>query len=796
MRRRSFLTAAAAAPSLALGGRAAGAPSNAAEPRLNTALAGWSAVSAEALGGLPPLARFMWGGGEWRVHERRDAAGGTLWFVSPTGRMLALPLRLEACGVSDGPFYAGLDFATVALSGPDLLADHLLAHGDDPDPEAVRRIAPPAASRPDPAGYGPRLLWTFFLATPRGSDTMPVTPAGSTRNWHADQAVPGLANGSPMVAKRHEGLLGGWMPALVKRLPIDADHYWEITLFADAGADEPPLTPSFQRVCRVEHDVVRETRFFGSYPAFGPAGDPIAGPPDAQGFYTALLRFVLGWQAELQDVAVCRLPDPSWPDMARHAFARELMTRPGGVYPKYGAVDRDYVGSEYDGFQDSFTSSLLANLEWGRFGQARDVLSGFLSDFVHDDGTVRMRGTEIGQTGLGLSLIARYARLTGDLETLRAHRLRVAAMADLLVRLHDRSLALPASDPGHGLLSGWSESDSCLFADPSIWWKPYFGNSAMAARGLADLGAFWGRVDASGSQRGADWTARSALLVRQLDSTLRRSIRHDLDPPYVPILPGVQETFRESLTRHAGGGPPSEQQWAHRVYAELLQAGVLAPDLEDRVLDSMRGHGATSVGVVANIGPPDAASRDLLGFISYGYAQALLRRDRIPEYLLFLYAHRHHLHTPGSWTAAEVAGLTGDLPLFCIPAQLTIPILLRWMLVQEDDTEEVLHLGRALPRAWVMSANGVSIEAVPTRWGAVSFALRHDPDASRIDIDIDLPRDASFTTRLVLRHDLLLSASELHLVGAAGSLSITADASIVILHGKGPIRASVQLEPR
>jgi hypothetical protein len=51
--------------------------------------------------------------------------------------------------------------------------------------------------------------------------------------------------------------------------------------------------------------------------------------------------------------------------------------RPGGVYPKYGAVDRDYYGPEYDGFQDIFTMSLYASLECGliRQGRSRDSAS-------------------------------------------------------------------------------------------------------------------------------------------------------------------------------------------------------------------------------------------------------------------------------------------------------------------------------------------------------------------------------------------------------------------------------------
>lgn len=788
MRRRGFLLAGSSAGLLCVPARIASSASTARpRPRApNPDLAGWSGVSAETLSGLAPLARFAAQGERWSVFERRDETGGTLWFVSPGGRMLALPRRLESCAAPDGPFYAGLDFATVALSGPDLLADHLLSHCDDPDPDAVRRIAPPVASHADPATYGPRLLWTFFLATRAGSDTMPVTPAGSTRNWHVDQAIPGLTNDSAMVARRCEGLLGGWMPALVKSFPDGPGRFWELMLFARTDQDGPPVTPTLQRVCRIEHGQVTSTRFYGTYPGFGNQ----ARSTGADGFYAALLHFVLSWQDEFPAGTTMRLPDPSWPDMARHAFVRELMTRPGGTYPRYGAVDRDYVGSEYDGFQDSFTSSLLANLEWGRFAQARAVLDGFLTDFVGDDGLVRMRGTEVGQTGLGLSLIARHARLTGDLGLLRRHSTRIGAMAALLVALHDRSLALPDSDPGHGLLSGWSESDSCLFPDPSVWWRPYFGNSALAAAGLSDLAAIWPTIDPSGTVQAGDWQRRGAALAVRLADSLRASILHGHDPPYVPILPGDPETFRESLARHH----PSPQQWAHRVYAELLQSGVLPRDLEGMVIDSMRAHGATSLGVVANIAPPDPGSRDMLGFVSYGYAKALLRQERIPEYLLFLYAHRHRLHTPGSWTAAEVAGLRGELPLFCIPAQLTIPILLRWMLVQEDDSADILYLARAVPRRWLEPSRFLSIDDAPTRFGPVGFSLR--AEAGQVVAELRLPAGRPIEILLSVRCPRGKIATGLVLSGAVGELTSGRDSAVVRLHGQGTVTARIALSPR
>ena len=135
------------------------------------------------------------------------------------------------------------------------------------------------------------------------------------------------------------------------------------------------------------------------------------------------------WDKQLPDFAPAALPDDSWVDMAKHAFAKELMVRPGGVYPKYGAVDRDYYGSEYDGFQDIFTMSMYANLECGRFDEAREIIDNYLTDFVDAKGMINMRGPETAQFGLTLSLLARYFNYTQDRALLAKHREKIVATA-------------------------------------------------------------------------------------------------------------------------------------------------------------------------------------------------------------------------------------------------------------------------------------------------------------------------------------------------------------------------------
>jgi hypothetical protein len=402
-------------------------------------------------------------------------------------------------------------------------------------------------------------------------------------------------------------------------------------------------------------------------------------------------------------------------------------------------VDRDYYGSEYDGFQDIFTSALYTNLEWGRLEEARRILDNYFTDFVDAKGVNNMRGPETAQFGLTLSLVARYFRYTGDRALLLKHREKIQATASLLTELHDESLRLPQSDIGHGLIHGWSESDSCLAPKPMTWWLPYFANSAFASRGLTDLAPVWREIHHQ--QPGAavlagDWLGRSRRLRQAVAASMRKEARRDMNPPYIGCFPGTQMTFRESFEKER----PSRQRWAHRAYCELLQADVLPADLANLVIDCMRAYGGTTLGVVANVGPARPGRRSILGFISYGYAQMLLRLDRIEEYLLFLYSHRYHDHSRGSWVAGEVSGITGGTALFCIPAQQTIPLMVRWMLVLEDSDADRLYLGKGLPRDWVGSGKPIHIERAPTRWGRVSFRMAAKPGAKRVEATVELAR--------------------------------------------------------
>jgi hypothetical protein len=165
----------------------------------------------------------------------------------------------------------------------------------------------------------------------------------------------------------------------------------------------------------------------------------------------------------------------------------------------------------------------------------------------------------------------------------------------------------------------------------------------------------------------------------------------------------------------------------------------------------MRAYGATSVGVVANVGRPSPGGRDILGFISYGHAYSLLLLDRTDEFVLFLYSHRYHAHTRGAWNALEVAPITGMGGTFCIPAQLTIPNILRWALVLEHPDDDVVYFGRGVPRAWIATGKEISIKGAPTRFGLVDYTIQLDKPVNTLKVRVRFLSKVPKQTEIKLR---------------------------------------------
>ncbi|OBR05457.1 Secreted protein [Colletotrichum higginsianum IMI 349063] len=688
----------------------------------------------KAADGLTAIDTFSYNGEAWTAYEDIARFDGPLVLVSASGTRREIRRYVEATSVESlelnrtvRPFF-DLDSANdVNLKQNDVLAERLLQDGE-PIEEHVRDVINMA--------YGP---WDTFLGNVQANDTMTLDWQATTKNYMPLVDVLEAADGTHS-NYTFDGLLGGWLPSSRKifRGDVDTTDWIEVTTFADVDSPDPQIVHLWFSIKWIKGGVVRANRFALDYKQFL----PLKAHPTADDYYPALIRFADYWDSHLQDVATLEVPDKSWSDMNKHAFATELVQRAGGVSPRYGAFDRDYAGSEYDGFQDIMTTSLTANLAWGRFPQAKAILENYMDWYVNDNGAIKMRGPAVPQFGMSLSLIARYVQYTGDVGFTEKYKTKILAWANMLTERQDENLKFPEDHPYYGLISGWSESDAALRWDSWRWEKPYWNNGAFAARGLKDLSKI-----ATFEQYAQDWQTRAAQLINQTSHTLDAVIQRNLTTPYVPLLPNETTHVLEDLAEQ---GDASSQWWPHRVYTELLQASVLSPNLTDLVINSMQAYGITSLGVVANVTPLRADTRDILGFISYGYALSLLLQDRLDEFVLFLYSHRYHVHNRGLWIAAEVSGTGGGSSTFCQPSQFAVPILLRAALLLDHPDEEVLFVGRGVPRRW-LSKGRVAIQKAPTKWGLVDLDMQLDEKAGSVTTVLGFERGPPAEVRVKLR---------------------------------------------
>jgi hypothetical protein len=173
----------------------------------------------------------------------------------------------------------------------------------------------------------------------------------------------------------------------------------------------------------------------------------------------------------------------------------------------------------------------------------------------------------------------------------------------------------------------------------------------------------------------------------------------------------------------------------YRYWPELLSAGVLDAELAETVFEYRRRQG----------GELCATTRfaDRLDDWPLAHqARALLAADRVDQYLLALYGHLVLQQTPGTYCAYEQVAIRGGdtrsyAADYCVPAQLTVPLLVRWMLVWEEPDEERLWLCRAIPRRWLAPGETVRVRHVPTRWGPVSFEVH--AETARVHVNVTPP---------------------------------------------------------
>jgi len=682
--------------------------------------------------------------------------------VTGTGGPLEDFGKSLAPSVAEAPKpYRGHALEEVMQSDEDLLGREILAQPGDPDFSSVAACLPPIW----------RLGTYTFVGTPESADKIGFAYGGRSPAFDPAICVPAIRRIREARAVE-DGLVGGWLPVVRFVYPEGGQTWSELLAFAPLRTvnGNGSVQPVWYRVARVVGGRLAEVHYFDTYVPYPPRGEGRAGD-----FYADLLALRRGWEAKFDGGMEISVPDPRLADMTRHSLVRAMMTRVNGA-PKYGVVDRNYGGTEHDGFPDTFNTDTAALCEWGLLELAGRRIDDYFGHFVRDDGSILYRGPETGQFGRMLTVVAQYVNDGGDPGPVLRHRVRIEAIARLLRSLRQRGLKLPAEDPAHGLIAGWSEADSSLDPEPWRYDRPYFGNSAEAARGFRDLGRVWSRL---GRERGDRALANLGEALQEeargLEDDLRRAISRSVlravTPACLPAIAGVREPFHVAVARD----PLDPLFRGYRSYMEMLYSGCLSRDEANLILCYRSAHRDAILGLPTAYG---YNTHELAGFLTYGQAYGMLQHDFVREYLLTLYSLMAHQYTRGTWTAPETRNIEPgiDAAPYCVPAQLTVPLLTRWLLAFEDPQSETLWLARATPREWLADGQTISARRVPTRWGTIGFTVESQLSAGRIAVVVELPtRPFGATIRLRLR---VPPGRQLWRVAAEGGVKATLDSGL------------------
>jgi hypothetical protein len=675
-------------------------------------------------------------GSEYAVLEDYTRFDGHLILVNADGVQIDLGKSSESTTADPSHLYLGHTREELLNSTKDLLGRQILANPGDPSYEEVAGVFEPI-----------RKMQTYsFVGTPGTIDKVGFAYGGRSPNFDPAAYHPAI-NQIREQGKVLDGLLGGYLPALRFVYPEENGDWTEMIAFAPLRTSNgnERIQPVWYRVSRIEAGILKWSKYVDSYHPFPPRTDY-----DSKLFYKDLAVLHDGWERMLQQGMKIDLPDERIANMSRFTLVRDMMTRIGD-FPKYGAVDKDYAGSEHDGFPDTFTVDTSGMLEWGLIDVAGRYIDNYFDQFVRDDGSILYRGPEVGQYGRMLTVVAEYVDFGGNPGVLLKHRSRIDGVTNLLLALRAEAKKLPASDPAYGMIAGWSEADACLDPEPQRYMQPYFSNSTEAARGFRDLGRVWQRIGKQKKDAGLmEWGQRLVREASELridtDNAISRSILTIDGERILPSIAGAKEPFHVAVPRDK-----SDPQFrSYRAYMEMMYSGSLTKDQVRMIADYRSNHHDMILGVPTAYG---YKTTDLAGFLSYGHGYGLVQHDFIREALLLMYSVMAHQYTRGTWTAPETRNLLmdGTAAPYCTPAELVVGLMTRWLLVFEDPESETLWLGKAVPREWLSNGKTTAVSGAPTRWGRVGFSIVSHLNAGRITAQVDLPVGFPTKTKLRLR---------------------------------------------
>jgi hypothetical protein len=662
--------------------------------------------------------------------------------------------------VPDDESYLGLGKSAVLSAPSDIIGAALLAMPSGFSLKDVTAAIPPIRDLHHVYTWtATRESAVDVILSPKGDDLQNMgLPTPWLMKYAYQQSFFGNStpiNRSWSASNVHDGLVGGYLPVPVFLYPDFAEEpsrrYWEMQIapMPFGGGNEVPL---HVRYVRVEEGRVKLTRYVDQF-AQNCQSTSISTSEPAEHYYAALLDQKHFWQRELgggcahlngcmSELVLPARNDTDGSmlfDQLRMGLVRDMITRNQRVWPRYGVGGVDgggYGGFSNNGFQEIFTSSMMASLTNGLYDYSRDVLLNYLQFYSRRSGGVQYRGLEMAQSARMLTVIAAYYEHTHDSTPFQRYEQKIRAIVGLLLKRRAIGLALLPSAEAYGMLTGNDEADLYgeTIANPNTE-LPFMSITAEAWRGFRDLGraySAWGRreQDAAAVAFGQALSGNATLIWADFRRAMARStvVSPTGDPVCHPYVFGVP-TCTE-LPPDQSRFPSARDSESWRTYSEAFYSGALSRDEVGEILEwhkrrpTLNGS-SLKAGCLAGSGGALLNGDQLMTFTGHGFAYGLLQHDFVDDFLLAFYTTSAHAYTRGQWVAPESASIdrTQKAVDFATPSGLSVPIFLRWLLVFEDPLSEMLWLGKAVPREWLEAGERLQVADAPTRFGRLSFVF-------------------------------------------------------------------------
>lgn len=453
----------------------------------------------------------------------------------------------------------------------------------------------------------------------------------------------------------------------------------------------------------------------------------VVGAKEVEQAYEAQRRECIdNWQQILSRSTKIVTPEPLVNDAWRSLLIGNFMLAVGDLpHYSFGNAYGPGPGSPrhlYEGECGDTTRSFLL------FGHS-EVGPGMLKSMLN----FNREDTQFHVAGQKLQLLSFFYWLTHDAKTIRALEPLWHQSVDLILKNRETESGLLPPDRYAG----------------DIPTKVYSLNSnANCWKGLHNLAAV---LEDMGSNNEASKLRVDAAVYRKaILRAVDRSIRHDTEPPYIPISLLANEQPPDPLTSTELGS------YYDLICPYIINSEIFGPgsEQEDWLIGYLQNHGGICMGMMRTERHQgiNKGSKGKVPLYALRYNLTLLRRDEREKALVAFYGQLAQGMTRGTFIGGE-----GDRFLFHGDAngrEFVLPpnstsnatwlAMLRYLLIQdwdldEDGVPDTLRLMYGVPRAWLADGQKIYVEEAPTMFGAVSFNCDSQLKRGYVDVHVKPP---------------------------------------------------------